>query len=237
MKAFTLLEFILVCLVMSLVFALAKINVKEPSKLEAGASQIIKDLDYTRSLALMQGSFRSGASAVATGKNGQWFKARWQLYFIKSKASNSKQSYAIFLDKNGDGNANLGRSNANLNREIALDLIDPSKFMMVGQSGVIDFNDARSNPHFNIEEKFGIVEVELFGACAGTSQKSKATRIVYDEFGRLYTPLKDAKNPYENVVFTRDEKCIIKLSDSKKQSLCIELDSLSGFAKITQCVV
>lgn len=42
------------------------------------------------------------------------------------------------MDKNGDGNANLGKNEVNIDREIAVDIVNPNKLMNSRQSGVID---------------------------------------------------------------------------------------------------
>lgn len=226
-SAFTLLELILVFFILALIFSFASFSLKPVNKLELGAKQILRDLAYTRALALMQASFRSHESLVAS--KDEWFKARWQLYFINSAATNDEQTYTIFLDKNGDGNANIGKKNANIDREIAVDFIDSSKLMNSGQSGVIDEKDARANARFNIERNFGIEDVALFKACAGKS--GKVTRVVFDELGRLYAPLKDAHAAYEKILYKQDNECIIRLQ-SAADSLCLRVDTLSGKASL-----
>ncbi len=223
--AFSLLELVLVLFIISLIFSLVNLNLKPVNKLELAAKQILKDLAYTRALALMQGSFRSNESLVAS--KDEWFKARWQLYFINSKATNHHQTYTIFLDKNGDGNANIGKKNVNLDREIAVDIINNAKLMNSGQSGVIDESDLKANARFNIERNFGVKDVQLFKACAGKS--TKVTRIIFDDLGRLYLPLKDADFAYEKILYKEDNECILRLS-SKEKSLCLSIDTLSGQA-------
>ena len=170
----------------------------------------------------MQAAFRAFDTSVA---KDEWFKARWQVYFIRSKsATNDEQTYTIFLDKNGDGNANLGKNELNLDREIAVDILNAKKLMNSGQSGVISKDDERANARFNIEKKFGVKAVEFRGACAG------ATRVIFDEFGRLYSPLKNANAPYEKLLFHKNAPCVIRLKNAQEQSICIVLDTLSGYA-------
>ena len=66
--------------------------------------------------------------------------------------------------------------------------------------------------------------MEFRGACAG------ATRVIFDEFGRLYSPLKNANAPYEKLLFHKNAPCIIRLKNAQEQSICIVLDTLSGYA-------
>ena len=102
-KAFSILELTFVVLIISLILSIAKFQPKNDNRIFLAAEQILNDLNYVRSIALMQNSFRNSDFILAT--KDEWFKARWQLYFIRSKsATNNEQTYTIFLDKNGDGN-------------------------------------------------------------------------------------------------------------------------------------
>ncbi len=221
-SAFSLLELAFVIVILGVVLGVAKFYFVADKNLPFAAKQIQNDLAYTRNLALMQAAFRAFDTGVA---KDEWFKARWQVYFIRSKsATNDEQTYTIFLDKNGDGNANLGKNELNLDREIAVDILNAKKLMNSGQSGVISKDDERANARFNIEQKFGVKAVEFRGACAG------ATRVIFDEFGRLYSPLKNANAPYEKLLFHKNAPCIIRLKNAQEQSICIVLDTLSGYA-------
>lgn len=221
-SAFSLLELAFVIVILGVVLGVAKFYFVADKNLALAAKQIQNDLAYTRNLALMQAAFRAFDTSVA---KDEWFKARWQVYFIRSKsATNDEQTYTIFLDKNGDGNANLGKNELNLDREIAVDILNAKKLMNSGQSGVISKDDERANARFNIEKKFGVKAVEFRGACAG------ATRVIFDEFGRLYSPLKNANAPYEKLLFHKNAPCVIRLKNAQKQSICIVLDTLSGYA-------
>lgn len=220
--AFSLLELAFVIVILGVILGVAKFYFVADKNLALAAKQIQNDLAYTRNLALMQAAFRAFDTGVA---KDEWFKARWQVYFIRSKsATNNEQTYMIFLDKNGDGNANLGKDELNLDREIAVDILNAKKLMNSGQSGVISKDDERANVRFNIEQKFGVKAVEFKGACAG------ATRVIFDEFGRLYSPLKNANAPYEKLLFHKNAPCIIRLKNAQEQSICIVLDTLSGYA-------
>ncbi len=221
-SAFSLLELAFVIVILGVVLGVAKFYFVADKNLALAAKQIQNDLAYTRNLALMQAAFRAFDTSVA---KDEWFKARWQVYFIRSKsATNDEQTYTIFLDKNGDGNANLGKNELNLDREIAVDILNAKKLMNSGQSGVISKDDERANARFNIEKKFGVKAVEFRGACAG------ATRVIFDEFGRLYSPLKNANAPYEKLLFHKNAPCVIRLKNAQEQSICIVLDTLSGYA-------
>ena len=220
--AFSLLELAFVIVILGVILGVAKFYFVADKNLALAAKQIQNDLAYTRNLALMQAAFRAFDTSVA---KDEWFKARWQVYFIRSKsATNDEQTYTIFLDKNGDGNANLGKNELNLDREIAVDILNAKKLMNSGQSGVISKDDERANARFNIEKKFGVKAVEFKGACAG------ATRVIFDEFGRLYSPLKNANTPYEKLLFHKNAPCVIRLKNAQEQSICIVLDTLSGYA-------
>lgn len=129
------------------------------------------------------------------------------------------------MDKNGDGNANLGKTEINIDREIAVDVINHNKLMNSGQSGVISKDDEKTTQRFNITKRFGIEKVEFKGSCSGF------TRLVFDEMGRVYSPLKNANYAYEKTLAKNNSDCIIRLL-SKKHALCIVIDTLSGYAYI-----
>ncbi|QOR01606.1 pilus assembly FimT family protein [Campylobacter sp. 2014D-0216] len=220
--AFTLVELVFVCVILSILFSISYFYFK-PNYLRLGAEQILNDIKYTRHLALIQNDFRAKEFNIA---KREWYKAKWQLYFIRSKsATNNEQTYTIFLDKNGDGNANIGKHMINKDREIAVDLINPNILMNSGQSGVINQNDFKANIKYNIEKSYGIVKVLFEGACKGT------TRLIFDDYGRLYTPLKNANRSYDKLS-SLDNDCIIKLSNYQDQHLCIVIDPFSGYAYI-----
>ncbi|MFQ6342382.1 Tfp pilus assembly protein FimT/FimU [Campylobacter sp. VTCC 70190] len=222
-RAFSLLEFVLVMLILGMVFSLGSIYLKKDNLLE-GAIQILNDIQYTQALAMMQEDLRADELAVA---KREWFKSKWQIYFIKSAATGYNQTYTIFLDKNGDGNANLGKSEINKDREIAVDITHPNKLMNSGQSGVISKDDEKTTQRFNITKRFGIEKVEFKGSCSGS------TRLVFDKMGRVYSPLKNANYAYEKTLAKNNSDCIIRLS-SKKHTLCIVIDTLSGYAYIPE---
>ncbi|HBK1732666.1 TPA: prepilin-type cleavage/methylation domain-containing protein [Campylobacter jejuni] len=221
-KAFSLLEFVFIILILGIVFNLGSLYLKKDNLLE-GAIQILNDIQYTQSLAMMQEGIRVDELAIA---KREWYKSRWQLYFINSAATNYEQTYTIFLDKNGDGNANLGKTEINIDREIAVDIINPKKLMNSGQSGVIDKSDSKTTQRFNIFKKFGIKKVEFKGSCRGS------TRIVFDERGRLYSPLRTSQGVYDKNLAKTNQDCIIRLSSIQANQICIIVNPLSGFAYI-----
>ncbi|MCR6593919.1 pilus assembly FimT family protein [Campylobacter insulaenigrae] len=221
-KAFTLIELILVCMILSLVFSIAYFYVK-PNYLHLGAEQILNDIKYTKHLALMQNDFRTKDFSIA---KREWFKAKWQLYFIKSQlATNNEQTYTIFLDKNGDGNANLGKNIINKDREIAIDLLNPNLLMNSGQSGVITQANTKANSKYNIEKSYGISKVLFEGSCKGS------TRLVFDSFGRLYSPLKNSSRIYDKLLNFKND-CIIRLSNKEEKHICILINPKTSYAYI-----
>lgn len=224
-KAFSLIELCFVIVILGVILSVAKFYPKNDERIFLAARQILNDLAYTRTIALSQSAFRSDSLAVAT--KDEWFKSRWQLYFIRSKsATNNEQTYTIFLDKNGDGNANIGKTLLNLDREIAVDVINPNKIMNSGQSGVIAKDDIKASARFNIERHFGVNLVEFKGACSGS------TKVIFDEQGRLYSPLANAIKPFEKTIFKKSSSCIIRLKNTQNQHACIVIDALTGMAHL-----
>ncbi|TEY00495.1 Tfp pilus assembly protein FimT/FimU [Campylobacter sp. US33a] len=224
-QAFSVLEFVFVMVIVGFILAIAKFFYTKDDLL-MGANAILNDIRYTRTLALIQESFRIPNTSLSVAKD-EWFKSRWQIYFIRSKsATNNEQTYTIFLDKNGDGNANIGKINENIDREIGVDILNSKKLMNSGQSGVISKDDERASKRFNIEQSYGIERVEFKGSCTGS------TRIIFDEFGRLYSPLRSTKRAYDKTLALKSDNCIIKLSNKAQKSVCIVIENASGYAYI-----
>lgn len=76
-KAFSLLEFVFIILILGIVFNLGSLYLKKDNLLE-GAIQILNDIQYTQSLAMMQEGIRVDELAIA---KREWFKSKWQIYF------------------------------------------------------------------------------------------------------------------------------------------------------------
>lgn len=57
-QAFTLIELVFVCIILSLLFSMTYVYYK-PDYLRLGAEQVLNDIKYTRHLALIQNDFRA----------------------------------------------------------------------------------------------------------------------------------------------------------------------------------
>lgn len=227
-RAFTLLELVFVIGILAILFGVGKFYTKNDNNIHLAAEQVLADIAYTRALAMLQHPFRAGYGVVAT--KDEWFKARWVLHFSSSKSTAHKQGYAIYLDKNGDGNANVGKVSSLEGREIAVSLLNPTKLLVSGQSGVIDSTDERASGRFDLESTFGVREIELFGSC-GKSGSNVIKRLTFDEFGRLHLPLRTATKPYDKVLSATDAQCAVRLKGATN-AVCIVLSTLTGHAYI-----
>ena len=165
-KAFTLIELIFVIIVIGILSAVLAPSFKR-NPLQEAADQIASHIRLTQQLALHDNKFNP--------TNSNWYKKRWQIRFFKkssaSKDGTAKWAYAVFSDKNLDGNPN--------NNEIA---IDPLTNTYISGGFNINYSNAKTNKKTAIGEKFGISSVTFTGGCAGAS-----TRISFDNLGR---PLK-----------------------------------------------
>lgn len=223
-KAFTLLELLFVISIAFIIFSITSTYFKQDS-LNIAAHQILNDLRYTRSLAMMQDMLRAyDLSIVKPGK--EYFKVHWNLYFIESSQNtDSMQTYTVYLDKNTDGNANLFKNDPK-RREIALSLADPNKLMTSGQSGVITKDNKRASQNHNIEKKYGVKDVLLKGSCESKTSVA-STKIIFDNHGRLYSPLTSSKRAGFTLISHDKLPCIVLLK-SDEDAICIVIDSLSG---------
>lgn len=231
-KAFSLLELVFVILIFMMVFKISSPYFTHKQML-AGAKQLINDIHYTRALAMMQNELRAYDLSI-TKKGKDYFKTRWQLYFIRSSGSTqSMQTYTLFIDKNGDGNANLYKTNPK-KREIASAVADSGKLMSSGQSGILTKDQKQASIKHNIERMYGIKDILLRGACKNLSGH-ESTRIAFDSHGRLLGPLRMAYRQGSSLLLHRKGPCILVLIGDKKK-LCIQINTLSGHAKLARFI-
>lgn len=221
-KAFTLIELAFIIIIISLL-CISFIRPNIASTMQ-GAKQILQDIKLVRMLAMKEGGFHAYEK-----KNEKYFKKRWQLYFIKSKrATKNKLTYSIFYDANADGNANLAsKTNINDKGEIAQGV--GNTLLSGGQSGVLLSSNKRVYKRQLIEEKYGIKSVDFIGGCE-KSHGLEVRRLVFDTHARLQGA--QARASRLGAALQKDQTCVLVLRGDK--NVCIQIDTLSGFARIAE---
>lgn len=208
-KSFTMLELIVVIVVVGIISVMA-IPRFERDNLQEAADQILSHIRYTQQLAMTDNKFDPSKK--------EWYKERWQIFFANTKQTNYIHSYTIFSDKvNPD--VKVGFPNPN---EIAKDPTNPSKLLTGGYSGAVNFDDPRVSKNLRIGETFGIKDIKFKGI-------GNATRITFDEIGRPYSAVQNAKNSTDKLL---EKPCTITLSDDNDKNISIAVCNETGYAFI-----
>jgi len=171
-KAFTLVELVIVIVVIG-ILATAIIPRLKTNLLYEAAVQLESHLKYTQHLAMIDDMYDS--------TDAYWYKKRWQLAFITSKAADGGPSYTIFSDTSGYSTGDANEA------EIAINPLNPKQRMTGGHSGDIDL-DIKSRTFIgmkklNLKLSYGITDIKLSKSCKVYGSK----RIYFDYLGR---PLK-----------------------------------------------
>lgn len=208
-KAFTMIEFVFVILVVGTIAAVI-IPRTESTRLQEAAIQLISHIRYTQHLALVDDKYDS--------TDPIWYKRRWQLIFGKSAFTDNEVSYTIFSDRLATASGNPDLS------EIAVNPMDPTRRLTGGHSGTIHvYDDALSvTKEMNLGLTYGIQSYKLSGGCANA-------RLSFDYLGRPITGNLSSMNaPYqEGRLIT--QRCNITLT-SEEGSITIAVEPETGYA-------
>jgi len=181
-KAFTMIELVFVMVIIAILAFLAIPNF-EQNRIRLAAEQLVSHIRYTQHLALIDNKFQPISNNVADiieNKRPQyWYKARWQLVFGRSVASNNEWSYSIFSDSPLSVNPDEydGRPSITFG-ELALNPTNRNQFMSGGHaSGNFAWDDSRATKSLNIGNEYGVRGLFRNANCG-------ANRIAFDYLGR-----------------------------------------------------
>jgi hypothetical protein len=168
-NAFTLLELILVIIMISLLSKEFYTRLKDNTLYDA-ALQLKSHIRYTQHLAMIDDKYDS--------KDQNWFKKRWQIVFVSSKAANGGPSYTIFSDTSGNSTGDANEI------EIAINPMNSNQRMTGGHSGDIDLNINSKTfvgmNSLNLKYTYGITDISFSKSCSVYGSK----RIYFDYVGR-----------------------------------------------------
>jgi prepilin-type N-terminal cleavage/methylation domain-containing protein len=219
-KAFTMLEFLIVLVVIA-ILAVAIIPDMKSNKLREAAVQVVSHIKYTQHLAMVDDKFDIN--------NNQWYKTRWQIIFANYTHENplveNNVAYSIFSDKaTFSGKPDIS--------EIAKDTSNLNTILSGGHSNLNDINRNALNSRLSLSDTYGIMSYKLSGGCGGS-------RISFDNMGRpIKGDLSSSIKSYQSTKIIKN-KCIIDLcttnncndaSISEKISMAIEPET--GYAHI-----
>ena len=205
--AFSLIELVIVIVIIGILLSITAINFKSDDLLKA-ANQVAFHLRYTQHLALIDDKFNP--------EDNNWFKARWQIYFIKTIESKSVLHYAIFSDS--------GKYSGSPDRyEIAKNPLNPSKVLAIAHAGISSINPT---DELDLMSKFNIKDIELMDVCSHYN----STRISFDQLGRPYkgNP-KSSTNSTQNLITST---CKIRLTHQNNSCIDIDITPITGLITI-----
>lgn len=206
-KAFTLIEFIFVIIVIGIIATIALPNLNK-NNLPKAAHQVVEHIRYTQHLAIVDDKFDSETALIAGIEKGNWFNKRWRIIFQSSNGTDNQWSYSVFDDRIGDSSGNVDQS------EIAVNPLNKSKLLSGGATGtsIVIGTDAEVTDELNIGKEYGILDVDFSANCR-TSSSSKT--IAFDYLGRpLRGALSDYLSAYDSAVGANLlilSQCIISL--------------------------
>jgi len=215
-KAFTMLEFLIVLLIIG-ILSVAIVPSMKSNKLREAAVQVVSHIKYTQHLAMVDDQFDTTTT--------DWYKKRWQIIFAnythKNPTVKTNVAYSIFSDTSLSGKPDLS--------EIAKDTSDLNSILSGGHSNLDDVNYNDLNAKLSLSDTYGVIDYDLKGGCS----KYSNSRISFDHFGRpMFGDISSMDGPYEdsyNRLVT--EQCLIVLS-TVDDSITIAVEPETGYAHI-----
>jgi prepilin-type N-terminal cleavage/methylation domain-containing protein len=203
-KAFTMLEFLVVLVVIA-ILAVAIIPDMKSNKLREAAVQVVSHIKYTQHLAMVDDKFNAS--------DNKWYKKRWQIIFAKTGGA---VRYTIFSDFSATGNPDES--------EIAKNPQNNIKVLSGGHSNLHASFDNNLTEQLNLTATYNINSYKLRGGCL-------YSRVAFDNMGRpIKRDLSTSVKSYQSTRIIKN-KCIIDLcitdncadaSISEKISIAIE---------------
>lgn len=211
-KAFTMIELVFVIVVVGILSYFVSAGFQRNTLREA-ADQLVTHIRYTQHLAMMDDKFDPN--------DATWYQTRWQVVFNSDANTYNQWAYTIFSDGNKNANPNLTLS------EVAINPIDPSKFLTGGYTGIIFSDGVGATPEMNLGRKYGVTAITFSAAC----QFAGSQRIAFDYLGR---PLKGRPNGFGAIYEANrliTARCQITLADGAN-NIIIAIEPETGYTHI-----
>ncbi|CZE47739.1 prepilin-type N-terminal cleavage/methylation domain-containing protein [Campylobacter geochelonis] len=223
-KAFTLMELVLVIVVVGILSALVIPRLERNALLEA-ANQIVSHIRYTQHLAMMDNKFDANDTT--------WFKERWTIEFNNARVNNTTEwRYHVYADTSKSGNLNSAA-------EVAKDPQNSNRYLSGGWGGISNADLQKINKKMNLGSKFGVTNVIFGNDCSGRRRSNIS--ISFDEKGRPMLKVSTtagggATNPVDRLI-TAD--CTITLQNANSainpdEEAIITISPETGFVKLTK---
>jgi len=212
-KAFTLIEFIFVIVIMGILAAII-IPKTKTNPLQEAAIQVLTHIRYTQHLAMIDDKYNKS--------DNNWYKKRWQIVFGTNSNSAYLPAYTIFSDTAGESTGDIQDS------EVAKNPENPNEVMSGGTTGTVSLKYGHSSfigmKRLNLGKTYGITSYSLLEGCSGA-------RVAFDYLGRpIKGDLSGNATPYEDDNLIQIN-CKIKLDD-ESSSITIIITPETGYAYI-----
>ena len=223
-KAFTLIEFIFVIVVIGIIatLALPKLN---KNNLPKAAHQVVSHIRYAQHLAMIDDKFDSVTALIPGTDKGNWYNKRWRIIFQNSNGTDNQWSYTIFDDRIGNATGNVDQG------EIAINPLNTNKLLSGGATGtsIVIGTDLEVTKELNIGIEYGVQDID-FTNCGGQT-------IAFDHLGRpLIGALSNYLTAYGSLLTTR---CTIDLctvnpcpAGSSTDKISIAIEPETGYTHI-----
>jgi prepilin-type N-terminal cleavage/methylation domain-containing protein len=223
-NAFTMLELVFVIVVAGIIMALAMPSSND-NNLRQAADQVVRHIQYTQHLAMMDDKFDDGDS--------DWYLGRWQIVFANNNGSDGQWAYTIFSDWKGLHDGNPNKATATTASEYAYNPSDTTKYLTGGTGGtnIIHYDDKEASKDLNLGHKYGIAIIGITGGNTG----SGANRILFDELGRPYRGTTNSglvSSINSNVDRLATTRITITLTDASGNNVQIGVEPETGYTHI-----
>jgi prepilin-type N-terminal cleavage/methylation domain-containing protein len=211
-RAFTMIELVFVIIIVGIISVMIAPSF-QGNRLRQAADQVVSHIRYTQHLAMMDNKFSTA--------DVNWYRHRWQMVFNSDGHTYNKEAYTIFHDDNENGNPNL------TTKEVAINPLDPNKYLTGGYSNIIYTDGVGSTQSMNLGMEYGVTSVLFSSTCKFAGSK----RISFDYLGR---PLKGSPRsfsaPYQFNRLIVDD-CNITLTDGV-DNIVIQIKPETGYTHI-----
>ncbi len=234
-KAFTMIELVFV-IVVAAILAVAIMPRMSDDSLRQAADQILMHIRYTQHLAMVNDAYDPTEPAMNEGGKYGWKHKWWRFEFtnVNTEPYGKNWRYNVYQDNTGSGNLN------SIN-QAASDPQNPSKYLTAGySSGSYPTNSAKKqalfkqfNLNLNIQNKFGVTNVQGEKDSGCESRSGGGFRIAFDELGAPYNA-KTADKATEISYTKISTVCKIKITNDNNENICILVQPETGYSCIDE---
>lgn len=225
-KAFTLIEFIFVIIIIGIIATIALPNLNK-NNLPKAAHQVVQHIRYTQHLAMVDDKFDSETALIAGTVKGNWYNKRWRIMFSSPSVNNKQNwSYSIFDDRIDDASGNVDTG------EVAVNPLNISKRLSGGApSSGISTGDIDATDEMNLGIEYGVAGIKFTGCGIG------GQTIAFDYLGRpLIGALKNYLTAYGNLLASRCNIDLCTVADcttaNNDEIISIVIEPETGYVHI-----